>query len=168
MVPISTIGIRRTHLCQPDDKRLTLKSLLCRVKVLKVDGKRIDAKEPIDRVYSLLGVANDEPARCIVPNYTPGGCVEAYAKTAQVLLSHGHLNILGLYRQRAIGGGHKLPLWAPDWLAPNRQPWTCYQEDELFNASGSSSASISFTDSAVDPILMHISGFTLDTVGCAG
>ncbi|ORY17489.1 heterokaryon incompatibility protein-domain-containing protein [Clohesyomyces aquaticus] len=145
VLPRSTISIRRITLYRPSDERLSLKNLLCRVNVLKFNRMRTEATLPVDRVYALLGIANDEAARSILPDYSRG-CANAYIAAAKVLLTHGHLDILSLCRKRAIESPTPLPSWVPDWQALINQPWMLYGEDQLFRASGTSKPNASFID----------------------
>ena len=165
-LPTSTIGLRRIHASRPDDARLNLKSLLCRTNVLRSDRHRGQATKPVDRVYALLGIANDAAAARVVPDYV-APCADAYTQTAQVLLQAGHLDVLGLCRKRRIEGAAALPSWVPDWHAENCQPWMLYREDALFDACGASPAQLSFEEAAGRPVLA-VCGVALGGVADAG
>jgi hypothetical protein len=125
------IGIRWRYLVMGE---LDLRTLLVKTNVGYNPTKRIGATDPRDRVYALLGIANDAAAKDIVADYTLP-CEQAYIMTARVLLQHGHDDILSLCRTR--GECKNLPSWVPDWSANLRTPWTTlYDHKSLFNASG--------------------------------
>lgn len=166
VLPSSTIGLRRLHLERPTDPQLSLKCLLCRTNVLRFDGHRAQATKPVDRVYALLGLANDAAAARVVPDYV-ASCADAYMRTAQMLLQAGHLDVLGLCRKRQIADAAELPSWAPDWQAENCQPWMLYREDAFFRASGDLPARLSFAKLADRPVL-SISGVALGAVTHVG
>jgi hypothetical protein len=88
-----------------------LRTLLDRVIVKDSKSQRIDATDPRDRVFALLGIANDEAAKEIVADYTLS-CEHAYIMTATALLRHGHDDVLSLCRQRGVCTD--LPSWVPD------------------------------------------------------
>jgi hypothetical protein len=119
--------------------RHTLKSLLEKVNLVDFSNDRIQATDPRDRVFALLGVAKDEVAKDIAADYTLS-FTEAYIVTAKALLRHGHDDILSLCRNRHACPD--LPSWVPDWSAPIRKPWSTWYNERLFNASGKTSLSM--------------------------
>jgi hypothetical protein len=130
-IPPTLIGIRWRYLVMGE---LDLRTLLVKTNVGPNPTKRIGATDPRDRVYALLGIANDAVAKDIVANYTLP-CEQAYIMTARALLQHGHDDILSLCRTR--GECKNLPSWVPDWSAKLRVPWTTlYDHKNLFKASG--------------------------------
>ncbi|EAT81460.1 hypothetical protein SNOG_10961 [Parastagonospora nodorum SN15] len=66
-LPTTLIGIRRKYLVSGGHD---LRTLLDRVIVKDSKSQRIDATDPRDRVFALLGIANDEAAKEIVADYT--------------------------------------------------------------------------------------------------
>jgi hypothetical protein len=162
-VPTTVIGIRRKHLVTGG---LSLRMLLDRVIVKDSNSDRIDSTDPRDRVYALLGIANDDAAKDIVADYTLP-CEHAYIMTARALLRHGHDDILSLCRIRGTCGN--LPSWAPDWSADLRKPWSVWNINErLFDAScpsemASDVSMISDAEDAFDPHL-KLKGFFVDTI----
>ncbi|KAH7079453.1 heterokaryon incompatibility protein-domain-containing protein [Paraphoma chrysanthemicola] len=130
-IPTTTIGIRRKYLVSGGHD---LRSLLERVIVKDANSARIDATDPRDRVYALVGIANDAAAREIVADYTLS-CEQAYIMTARTMLKYGHDDILSLCRIR--DSCQNLPSWVPDWSADLRKPWSTWHVNQrLFNASG--------------------------------
>ncbi|KAF2269487.1 HET-domain-containing protein [Lojkania enalia] len=131
--PTELIGIRRKTLVSGGHDLMTL---LEKLNTHDSSTSKIGATEPRDRVYALLGIANDDAAEEIVADYTIS-CEETFINTARVLLNHGHDDILSLCRKR--GRCKDLPSWVPDWAAENRKPWSTWNRKRLFNASGASS-----------------------------
>lgn len=149
----TTLGARRKwqRVLQP-----TLKAQLCRAFVLaSADG--LEATEPRDRIYALLGIAGDAKKLDIRLHYekkkktNPKEYVktdqEVYADVARASVQQGHLDILTLCRTataRSEDARDKtLPSWTPDWRKTVLPPWGGYIEDKIFHASGPEQADIS-------------------------
>jgi hypothetical protein len=162
-VPTTIIGIRRKYLTSDGH---SLRALLDRVIVKDSNSHRIGATDPRDRVYALLGIANDAAAKEIVADYTLS-CDKAYIMTARTLLCHGHDDILSLCRTR--GTCKNLPSWVPDWSANLRKPWSVWHTNKrLFNASGALDDSSGIpmvlqSEGTFDPCL-HLTGSFVDTI----
>ncbi|KAF2805885.1 HET-domain-containing protein [Mytilinidion resinicola] len=135
-MPTVSIGLRRKRLKDPTHPELRLKNLLVRVNTVKMfdsKGTQIRATYPKERVYALLGIANELVAQDIVPDYSEAYSVEeAYVDTAKALLRHGNIDILALCRKRKEFQG--LPSWVPDWTADNREPSGGSSEKKWFSA----------------------------------
>lgn len=164
-IPTTIIGIRRKYLVQGGHD---LRTLLDRVIVKDSNTKLIDASDPRDRVFALLGIANDEAAKEIIADYTLT-CEDAYIMTARALLKHGHDDVLSLCRIR--GTCTNLPSWVPDWSAELRKPWSIWHPQErLFNADGGT-ARLTFQEIAEeDKFTPYITlrGFIVDTITAIG
>jgi hypothetical protein len=162
-LPTTVIGIRRKYLVSGGHD---LRTLLDRVIVKDASSIRIDATDPRDRVWALLGISNDDAAKDIIADYTLS-CEQAYIMTARALLRHGHDDILSLCRQRNAYA--KLPSWVPDWSADLRKPWSVWHiNGRLFNASGPSqnhpkTSIVSAIQETLDPQLT-LKGVFVDTV----
>lgn len=131
--PTELLGIRRKYLTASGHD---LRTLLFMCHVLDGSAIRIQTTDERDRVYALLGIANDQAAKDIIADYTLS-CEEAYTAAARVLLKHGHDDILSLCRMRNVC--KDLPSWVPDWSAQIRKPWSTWLNEPLFNASDTSS-----------------------------
>jgi hypothetical protein len=118
-------------------KRLTLHALLEICNLSEPEMERMGATDPRDRVFALLGIATDDAAKDIVPDYTLS-CEDSYILAARALFKHGHDDILSLCRKREVC--KSLPSWVPDWSAMNQEPWAaCSWEDDVgFNPSDDS------------------------------
>jgi hypothetical protein len=137
----TTLGTRRKVRRQ---QGMSLIAHLIRAFTLTSDAA-IDASEPKDRIYALLGIASDAEQLAIRPEYRSDiGFQQVYAEVARSLVWNGHLDILTLCRsgysrkspyEKTIRDA-KLPSWAPDWTKPLARPWGGALEDQLFRASG--------------------------------
>jgi hypothetical protein len=162
-LPSVIIGLRRNHLVKGGHD---LRTLLDRVIISDSSSWSIGATDPRDRIYALLGIANDEGAKAIVPDYTLS-CEQAYIMTARALLRHGHDDILSLCRARTPR--RNLPSWVPDWAADLRKPWSVWHVHErLYDASSLPNnmpkLSLGSCDESVFDVHLNLEGFTVDTI----
>lgn len=133
-MPRTILDLRQRSLHNPVFSLRDLLALTTFVSAHEAERK-IDATDDRDRIYALLGVATDEAARQIVPDYTIS-CHDTYVNTAHVLLEHGHYDILSLCR--APKRKHNLPSWTPDWSTPLVEPWSMdgFNPDRDYSACG--------------------------------
>jgi hypothetical protein len=105
----------------------------------------LDASNPKDRIYALLGVSNDAQQLAITPDYDDATTYQSvYADVARKLIQPGHLGLLcqcrpGRSQIEPYGKFTKdntLPSWTPDWTKIITIPWGGNLEDHLFKASG--------------------------------
>ncbi|KAH8802456.1 heterokaryon incompatibility protein-domain-containing protein [Xylogone sp. PMI_703] len=76
------------------------------------------ATDPRDKIYSLLGIAQDTKTLGLYPDYQVA-CREVYIDLARTLIQHGYVELLSLCEsQRNIAG---LPSWVPDWSKERRR-----------------------------------------------
>ncbi|KAF2731891.1 hypothetical protein EJ04DRAFT_497869 [Polyplosphaeria fusca] len=158
--PTDLISIRRQTLLSGT---YNLRTLLHMTNVVESSTeRRIEATDPRDRVYALLGIASDPAATDIIADYNVS-CESVYITTAHALIRHGHDDILSLCRTRNLYPS--LPSWVPDWSAQIRKPWSTFHTDCFFNASGGSSITIK-SDGAFSKITLQ--GVFVDTIQEAG
>jgi hypothetical protein len=117
LIPTNPIALRRITINNPGHSLLDL-LITCHT---WDEPSEFNATDPRDRVYALLGMATDDAARKIVPDYT-ASCEDAYITTARVLLEHGYWEVLSMRRTRNVC--RNLPTWVPDWSANNWSPWS--------------------------------------------
>lgn len=155
--PTDLVGIRRKFLTSPGHD---LRTLLYTSNVIDSSTERIQATDDRDRVYALLGIANDAAATHIKADYTLS-CEDAYTAAARVLLQHNHDDILSLCRTRDVC--KDIPSWVPDWSALNRKPWSVWYYERLFNASGAGQTTMEVID---DSNVCHLvlKGTLVDTI----
>ncbi|KAG0650907.1 Heterokaryon incompatibility protein [Hyphodiscus hymeniophilus] len=140
----NTLGTRRGW---QSGNRLTLKAQLCRAFTI-ASTVGLDATDPRDRIYALLGIVDDLEKLGIdikkFINYGKDTTPQSlYMNVAKILLQNGHIDILCLCRPANVDASQTdgLPTWAPDWSTSLLPPWSGYLEDKLFNASGEDTAS---------------------------
>lgn len=132
---------------------------------------QMQATDPKDLVFALLGVARDAGDLGIRVDYDmPYEML--YTAVAVAQLQRGHLHIFAL----CISSAHlqDLPSWAPDF-APFIQPQSQYaahsfsgiKGGRLYAATRDSRASLSFYTLACEEAL-RIDGFSFDTVRSVG
>lgn len=161
-IPITIIGFRMKRLVSSGHN---LRLMLDNINVRNLPQEDVmAATQDIDRVYALLGVANDDVINEIVPDYSLS-CAQAYTITARALLKHGHDDILSLCRPPRRTPG--LPSWVPDWAAPMRTPWSVFDRTvRSFSACGrydGDSPRISI-DSVHDNPSLVLRGVIFDTI----
>ncbi|KIM93760.1 hypothetical protein OIDMADRAFT_61399 [Oidiodendron maius Zn] len=140
---LSTLKIRRK--IQERDGAQTLMAHLrsCYIG----SGTYLQATDPKDRIYVLLGISEDAELLGITPDYSVGRTVEElYIDVAKALLKQGHMEILTLCRSDLKNQDRmaKLPSWVPNWTAPIRTPWGGYARDELYQTSRKTEHDIQF------------------------
>lgn len=114
--------INSTALGEDNEGFLKLAHLLS---VLYVDSgigstSPLQSGDPRDRIYGMLGMAEDTEALGIVPNYTITW-EQAYTDVMFKLLRAGYSNTLLLCQNRSEQPG-SLPSWVPNFQQPLRQP----------------------------------------------
>ena len=114
-----------------------------------------------DKVYSMLGLAEDEVAKSIIPDYSDENTVtKVYTDVAVRYIEAGFgaeiLHNAGNYR--LVAG---LPSWAPDW---SRQPRSRFNP-KLYDCFGPSQASFKLSD---DKTRLIVRGTVIDAIKIAG
>jgi hypothetical protein len=117
-----------------------------------------NSTDPRDRVFALLGLATDDSAKAISPDYEVSPC-QVYTLTATYLLKRSK-DPLDVLRDAGIGlrrGLHDLPSWVPDWSYVSRGSFV----SRGFAASPLKVASVRFDKSAS---VIHMDGMIIDSV----
>ncbi|KAN0122840.1 Heterokaryon incompatibility protein (HET) domain containing protein, partial [Hyaloscypha variabilis] len=114
--------------------------------------------DPRDKVFALLGLATDDSAREILPDYEASPC-QIYTLTATYLLkkSKDPLDVLsraGIGLQRRL---HDLPSWVPDWSYVSRDSFV----SRNFAARPLKVASVRFDKNSS---VIHMDGMIIDSV----
>lgn len=119
------------------------------------------AKDPRDKIYSLLGVAND--AQGIVPDYTKSveGVYISLAK--HVIRTNRNLKVLGnVDPQETTRPPRSLPSWVPDWRVGLNTNFSFTTEAvDLYYGTGSSKTSV---QDISDPTKLSVRGMRIATV----
>jgi hypothetical protein len=145
----SMLSTRRKYQGEIDGNRhdYSLYRLLIKSHVIASTGYRLKATDPRDKIFGLLGLANDAKSLNISINYD-NPCCKVYADAARRLIQTGNIDILALCQYPKIL--IDLPSWAPDWSALIRPPCgDCSRlgnPEESFSASAQLSAKLSVPD----------------------
>jgi len=132
----------------------------------------LGATNPVDRVFALLGLAEDSESLGIIPDYKKS-YTEACVDTAWKLLPKHGLTILNESRGvRESKYAHDLPSWVPEWsmrtratLAWKRLP--LFPEDTEFCASGDTVISLGTHSGTLDPRL-QVGGSVVAEISAVG
>ena len=137
----------------------TLLELLCKTFV----SRNARATKPVDRVFSLVGIATDADRLGIHIDYKKTA-VQVLTGFAKAIIEKGNLAVLAYVQfPRDVAS---LPSWAPDWhsnLRPSFYPYptSSLEHDHYFNPSGGRPPVI--TPGLPDAVL-GLGGFVVDTV----
>ena len=140
------LSSRRKYQDQTGGAGESLFALLKKFYVTSTRNTKLGAKYPHDRIYGLLGLANDLEQLQIKVNYKRS-CIESYTDVAAKLIEHGHVDLLALSQfPKALESeevGTQLPSWVPDWTATILKP--CGEFSAIgasFKASGTARAAV--------------------------
>ncbi|OBT93614.2 hypothetical protein VE01_08081 [Pseudogymnoascus verrucosus] len=85
------------------------------------------ATDPRDKVFALVGIAEDRQVLNLRPNYSKS-CAEVYINTAHTLFQAGYIEILSLCE--SLQRIPELPSWVPDW---SRETYRCPLQRRTLN-----------------------------------
>lgn len=130
------IVTRRHRYQSADASENSLFQVLISSLVLESDYNHPECSDPRDRIFAILGLADDAVAFDEFPDYTMS-CKDTYTKAARKFLDQGHIDILS-YCQFPRDGS--IPTWAPDWRLPTFNPntYTPPPTNPTFSAAGNS------------------------------
>ncbi|KAE9374317.1 HET-domain-containing protein [Stipitochalara longipes BDJ] len=128
------------------------------------DNPTIDAEDPRDKIFSLLGFVSDKDKLNIRidygESYSPR---DVYIDTSRALLEQGHLDLLFL---RQTGKSPDFPSWVCDWGAKVNGPWGIPPPgvDKPFTASHPSTPQVHIYTTNNGQHIAAIRGKLIDTV----
>jgi len=130
-----------------------------------------ETSDPRDRVYALLGLAEDRKQLGIKPNYSLG-CVEVYLNIAEALLLRHGLVVLSYCSARRASKLRLdgLPSWAPDLSGTVPDPLRGSMASSLYRASGTSRAVVNhrcFRYHGSLRSILEVQSIAVDTVATA-
>ncbi|KAK0108095.1 hypothetical protein ONS95_002916 [Cadophora gregata] len=142
--------------------------LLARIHVSGANKTFCGATNPRDRIFALLGIANDRARLGIQPDYTQSRtCSDIYTEVARAIIQSGHVDLLSLSQPQ--GRDEDMPSWAPDWraewiLTPSGQlPW-----DSAFKAFSLATESIDLStltvSEEISPNQLRLRGYAIDVL----
>ena len=123
----------------------------------------LQSRNPSDRVYGLLGLADDSGMLGITPQYSKSW-QQVYKETMYALLKAGHWQMLLLCQDTPSrsAGAAGLPLWVPDWQQSLRRPPSRpFDLDRPFTAGGEANTAWFELD---DPNILSVKGTIVSEV----
>lgn len=156
------IWLLRIHKNPDEWQRIANEKHLNLLTLLKATRNR-EATVPSDKIFALLGVANDAGLMRLQPDYK-AHFREVYATAMQSLIKH-HKNLLPLRLTEVLPGEsgaaltcHELPSWVPDLrrndtanlLFPISSEYTDLGQTKFYNTSGNSTVKIIAAKSAFE------------------
>lgn len=153
------IILQRDQYKTSKDMNSSLFYVLISSQVSGSDYNHPECSDPRDRVFAVLGLADDASSFDSFPDYS-STCEDVYTKATKQLLNQGHISIFSYCH---FPRDKSMPSWVPDWrtmtFAPIAyDPW----QEFTFMASGNThkQPNITFTD----PNLLNLSGTIVDTI----
>jgi len=132
---VSTMLGRRRQIHDPEDNSSAIGLRLMNLLADLAIGPQTKASDDKDRIYALLGMANDGKLLEIDPDYKEStSCEWVYTAAARAMLFAGQIDILSLSQNRDKTCG--LPSWVPDWRDKIIRPSGQLSKDTFFAASG--------------------------------
>jgi hypothetical protein len=131
-------------------------------------GTPHEATDPRDRVFALLGLANDAEKLGIKPAYDESVThTDVYITTARAIISTGNVDLLCFVQHR--NANTTLPSWVADWGGKDRQPdILCPSGQEpwntSFSASGTQLFQIPSTFNSLPATEISLYGYLIDEV----
>lgn len=163
--PNVLIGARRTYRLEGGSQE-SLRGLLQRACMRRPHMRPLNATDPSDKIYGILGFTPKTKQLGIVPNYSKS-TQEVYTEVARALICHGETSFLAWCQQpRGLEG---LLSWVPNFSSPIRDP--CAEDrlfGSLFSASGRQQHSKIIVVNHHDPRVPAISGTQVDTISSTG
>jgi hypothetical protein len=128
--------------------------------VLESDHNHPECSDPRDRVFAVLGLADDASSFDSFPDYS-STCEDVYTKATKQLLNQGHIDIFSYCH---FPRDKSMPSWVPDWRTMTFGPiaYDPWRDEFAFMASGNTRQrpNITFTH----PNLLSLSGTIIDTI----
>lgn len=159
------IASRRKYQREGNRARESLFALMNRLHVVYTHMDKIGTTNPRDRIYALLGMAEEELGLSIEPDYSKSVC-EVFTNAAEAFLNCGNFDILVLsqFPKSKRDDEPDLPSWVPDWTSHIQRRYGNYRSDNCHEADGQQKASISFASLPRGQKVLHIKGCAVDTI----
>jgi hypothetical protein len=96
------------------------------------DFPRLDCKDPRDRIFGLLGIAEDSEELGLCADYHKS-CQEVYTDTARKMIQAGYVDILA--QSQWPKSLDNIPSWVPDWTGTIYEPIGDVYHQPVFETS---------------------------------
>jgi hypothetical protein len=128
---------------------------------------KLQATDARDKVFGLLGLANDREELKIQPDYGKD-LSDVYIEVAKALIEAGQMDLLWFCQFPKSKDGLNLPTWTPDWTGHIQTPYGSNFSDTSrhFAASGNAKARIGHVDN--DDRYINVQGVFVDGVDVIG
>jgi hypothetical protein len=122
----------------------------------------LDASDPRDKVFALLGIADDAVEPGLHPDYSKS-CETVFTEATEALLREQGPNILSFCQwPKKLSN---IPSWVPDWSSPlNSLLVDAIVEKTRHSATGSSKFSCAVSEENCKLKILSISGARVDTI----
>ncbi|KAJ4351201.1 uncharacterized protein N0V89_006540 [Didymosphaeria variabile] len=155
------LGLRRRYQLETTTARETLLDLLFRTTVVHSSPDNFKATMARDRIYGLLGMAEDTGRLQIIPDYRKTTTTETvFTDVAYALLRNGFSEIFSLCQSPKKLEG--LPSWVPDWTAQIRTPIGGRAPQLKYHAAGKTGLYMS--SKADSKNTLSVKGVQVDTI----
>ncbi|KAK4101241.1 hypothetical protein N658DRAFT_471647 [Parathielavia hyrcaniae] len=142
--------------------RSTLFELL-HTSYVRSGGLGLQAADPRDKIYGLLGMASDADELGFATDYTKTAD-EAYEHVARYLMVSGNLAVLKWCRSRGWCRSLQPQTWVPNFNARIPYTWSDETGVPLFEATGSRTQPTGPLPSGSRPVSIRLQGVRLDAV----
>jgi hypothetical protein len=152
---------RRMYQEEGNRQRESLFQILVRTHVVYTVVDTVKSTDPRDRIFAFLGIAKEETAFSIRPNYHKS-VIEVFTDAAEAFLNCGYFDLLTLNQDSKTESG--LPSWVPDWTSYIQRPCGGFKSDDCYQACGQGEPSISFQSLPCGCKTLNIKGCTVDRI----
>ncbi|PMD29634.1 HET-domain-containing protein [Hyaloscypha variabilis F] len=163
--PTAVIGIRRSYQKPRTEDRRYAFTLIAILSSVFID-KTANATHARDRIYAMLGMADDKEELGLVPNYDPAiSDIEIYTDAARAMMRAGRIDLLSLAQHRQhlekrLQEGITFPSWVPDWS----KPIVRQSGHTAFAVSGKIPFKLAPNFTSSHPRQIELLGWTVDTI----
>jgi hypothetical protein len=161
----ASFGMRRSYQKPRTGDRLNSFTLISILSSVFIDGTA-EATQARDRIYGMLGMADDKKELGLVPNYDEAiSDIRIYTDAARAMITAGRIDLLSLSQHRPhLDKGQQeetnFPSWVPDWSRPIARQ----SGHATFGASGNIPFKVSPSLTNCLPGQIELLGWTIDTI----
>jgi hypothetical protein len=162
--PVTILGMRRRY----REVQTATRPLLQILATVFVENKA-ESTNPKDRIYAMLGMAEDNEALRLTPNYDETVSYHTvYTEAARAMIIAGHVDLLSYsqhpsHQLSVSWEGTQLPSWVPDWDRLNTRPSGRAPWETAFKVSGDRLFR-QVSDHGHCPEQIKLQGWAVDTI----